>query len=219
MTEPYEFVIENDDQDWFRLEFRPFDDNAQQWFSGVWQRLSGSLEKSHKLAGTNSPEWVHWKPWDWCKSKRPGYESRLTVVAWCGFQVAGFLNVWPNFASQHGTGQTTLYLEHMAATPGNQTTELWNRRYRHVGVALLAYAVKVSQDTGYDGRLSLHAASDSALAFYRKIAENRTPPLFYDERTGIRGPTPHAARSDAELTYLETTPEGAMNFLEDYGHE
>lgn len=37
---------------------------------------------------------------------------------------------------------------HLAATPWNVPTQLWRRKYKAVGAALLAYTVKLSQDLG-----------------------------------------------------------------------
>lgn len=216
-TGDFEFVIQDDAEDWHRLDFRVYDEAAKPWFSSVWQRMVVALDSAHKQTATSLPEWAQWKPWDWCEKKRPGYEPRQTIVAWCGGHMAGFMNVWSGIPSQMDSGQSTLYIEHVAAAPWNQNTELWRRKYRQTGTALLAYAIKMSQDQAMDGRVSLHASNDSALAFYRKVAENRTPQLFHEEKTGVTGPTPHG-NHDVSKTYLETTPAGAINFLEDYRH-
>ena len=214
----FEFVVQDSSETWHRLTFRFYDATAKPWFSTVWQRMATALSTAHQQANSKEPDWVKWKTWDWCEQKRPGYEARQVIVAWCGPQVAGFLNVWGGFASQFDEGQKTLYIEHVAAAPWNQNTELWRRQYSQTGTALLAYAVKFSQDQGYGGRVSLHASNESALAFYRRVTENRIPRLFYDERMGVVGPTPHGT-NDIERPYLEMTPDGSINLLEDYRHE
>ncbi|TWT74057.1 GNAT family N-acetyltransferase [Allorhodopirellula solitaria] len=221
MTERGQFIfsVQGSNGDRFALDFRPFDSSAQPWFSSVWQRMSLALQAAHKETGNPVPDWVHWQPWKWCEKTRPGYENRQTIIAWCGPQIAGFLNVWRGFESQFAAGTPTLYIEHLAASPWNMNTELWRRQYGQIGTALLAYAVKVSQDDGCDGRVSLHASNDSALLFYRNVGKNRVPALYHDEKTGVLGPTPHADRNDPRLTYLELTPQGAIDFLEDYRHE
>lgn len=215
---PYEFVIQDDAQAWHRLDFHSYDAAAKPWFSSVWQRMTAALATAHRQADSTAPDWVQWKPWDWCEQKRPGYESRQTIVAWCGPQVAGFLNVWCGVPSQFDRGQQTLYIEHVAAAPWNQNTELWRRRYGQTGTALLAYAVMFSQDHGLSARVSLHASDNTALEFYRRVAENRSPKLFYDEKSGIAGPTPHG-NTEISKPYLEMTPTGAISLLEDYRHE
>jgi hypothetical protein len=86
-------------------------------------------------------------------------------VAWCGNVMVGILNVWANFPSVHEPGAKTLYIEHLGAAPGNIDTKLWNRRFFGIGTALLGYAVKMSQDQGFEGRLTLHASDAEALGF------------------------------------------------------
>ncbi len=211
----YEFVVEDELGEVYCLDFAVVDDKAKKWLAGVWQRMATSLEKAHSIVGRKAPEWIEWKVWEWCESKRAGYEPRSMHIGWCGDQVAGFLNVWPDFASPFETSKNVLYIEHIGAAPGNQKTELWGKRFRHVGRGLLAYAIKLSQDQGYDGRIGLHVANESALGFYRKIGQNRQLPLFHPEKTEILGPTPHGVRGDTTQIYLETTPEGAQDFLEE----
>lgn len=218
-SDSYVFSVAGSGNQRYALDFRPLDPAAQRWFSSVWQRMSSALQAAHKETGNPVPDWVHWQPWKWCEKSRPGYENRQTVIGWIGPQIAGFLNVWPGFESQFESGKSTLYIEHLAASPWNQDTELWRRQYTQIGTALLAYAVKVSQDEGCDGRVTLHASNESALSFYRNAAKNRSPALFHDEKTGVLGPTPHADRNDERLTFLEMNPPGAIDFLEDYRHE
>jgi ribosomal protein S18 acetylase RimI-like enzyme len=221
MSEGEEFIfsVEGSTGERFALEFRLFDSAAQPWFTSVWQRMSAALQAAHKEAGTTAPDWVQWQPWKWCEKTKPGYENRRTIIGWCGSQIAGFLNVWKGFESQVDAGDQTLYIEHLAAAPWNLNTELWRRQYGQIGTALLAYAVKVSQDEGLNGRVSLHASNDSALTFYRNVGNGRSALLYFPEKTGVLGPTPHAGRNDSRLTFLEMTPEGAIDFLEDYRHE
>ena len=80
----------------------------------------------------------------------------------------------------------------------------------------MAYAVKLSREQAFEGRLGLHAADDVALAFYRHLHDKIPCGLFYPERTGVSGPTPHSGRNDPSLTYLVTTVVGAQHLLEDY---
>ena len=154
-----------------------------------------------------------WRPWKWCDDKREAYEPRQKFVAWCGSSLAGILNVWPRFPSVFEEGRHTLYIEHVAASPGNVKTELWDRRYTGIGQALLAFAVKLSHDGGLEGRLSLHVADAVALGFYRQLNQKLSGGLFYPERNGVTGPTPHGARDDPTMTYLEATQAGAMQLL------
>ncbi len=211
----YCFVVKDPEGNSILVEFRPHDVAARQQYRGVWNKLSQAVQKQHELsAGRPPPEWTRWKPWDWCDQVR-GYENRVSFVAWCGDHLVGFLNFWPAFEAIHQVGKRVLYVEHLAAAPGNLTTELWVRRYRYVGAALFAYAILVSHLQGFEGRLGLHVADESALEFYRSLHRKCGDTLFFAERTGVPGPTPRGA-DEVLRTYLETTEGGATSWLEGY---
>ncbi len=216
---PYRFVVQDHDGNWHTVDFQPFQPSVAPWFSGVWRRLLDALEKTAEINRAVAPGWVKWKPWEWFEKVKPGYEDRKSIVATVDGQVIGFLNLWTNFPSKADTEQMTLYIEHIAASPWNQDTSLWLRRYRHVGLAMLAYAVWFSRENGCGGRLSLHASDTAALEYYRYLASKRSVPMFHPERTDILGPTPHGRLGDGKLTFLETTTDGALNLLEDYRDE
>ena len=210
-------VIEEPSERAASLAVRVYDNDAKQHLQSVWKRLYNGLQGHHKICSRPAPGWTDWKPWDWCEEKKPGYEGRSKYMAWCGDIPVGFLNVWVDFPSAHQAGKMVLYLEHIAAAPGNQTTELWNRRFKAVGAALLAYAALLSHQRGFDGRLGLHVADTEALGFYRHIHGKCGQTLFHQESTGVAGPTPRGAH-DKGKTYLETTEAGALRWLEEYRH-
>jgi hypothetical protein len=211
----YCFVVEDPDGNSVLVEFRPHDDIARQQYLGIWNKLSQAVQKHHQLSkGPPAPEWTTWKPWEWCDQRR-GYENRQAVVAWCGDHLIGFLNLWADFASIHQAEKRVLYIEHLAAAPGNLTTALWVRRYRHVGAALFAYAALVSHLRGFEGRLGLHVADETALRFYRHVHGKCMNNLFYPERNGVAGPMPRG-QHETNKTYLETMEAGATQWLEGY---
>lgn len=214
----YWFVVQDPDGLSNLLEIRPHDDPAKQQYRGVWNKLSQAVQKHHELGPkTPAPAWTTWKPWDWC-DQRKGYESRQQFVAWAGNQLVGFLNVWPDFDAIHQASKRVLYIEHLAAAPGNLTTELWERRFRGVGAALFAYAVLVSHQRGFGGRLGLHVADEAALEFYRHLHSKKCGgALFYPEQSGVPGPTPHG-EDERSKTYLETKEDAATGWLEGYRH-
>jgi hypothetical protein len=212
----YSFVVEDAKGDFFELDITAYDNRAKQHFQSVWQRLSLALDGVRKIETLTMPGWVGWQPWKWCEDRRPAYQPRQTFVAWCGDNQTGILNVWAGFDSVHAPGNKTLYVEHVGAAPGNLDTTLWNRRYRGVGQALMAYAVKVSSEQGFDGRVTLHAADATALGFYRHLHTKMGGNLFYPEQTGILGPTPHAVGGDAGRTFLEIKQTEAERLLEVY---
>ncbi len=199
----------------FELDITESDDRVKKHFQSVWQRLSGAVEQFHKTDDSTPPAWVTWAPWRWCE-QRDDYAARQKFVAWSGSHLVGFLNVWRDFPSVHQPAESCLYIEHLAAAPGNLETALWNKKYRYVGMALLAYSVWLSQQLGTTGRVALHASDDEALDFYRRVSAKVGNGLFLPERTGVLGPTPHSRHGDAQRVYMETSVEGAVQLLEDY---
>jgi hypothetical protein len=194
---------------------RPHDDLAKKHYQGIWNKLAQAVQKHHQLgSGSPAPAWTTWKPWEWC-DPRQGYEKRQQYVAWYGDNLVGFLNVRPDFPSNRQSGKMVLYIEHLAAAPGNLSTALWIRRFRYVGQALMAYAVLLSQQQGFEGRLGLHVADEEALGFYRRIHAKCPGGLFHPETTGVAGPTPRGEHERTKV-YLETTETGASAWLEGY---
>lgn len=214
----YFFVIEDADGRSVRLDVRPYDDDGKKHLQSVWKRLFASLQEHHKICGRPAAAWTAWKPWDWCEEKKAGYEGRLKYLAWCGNIPIGFLNVWTDFPSVHQAGKKLLYLEHIAAAPGNQSTELWHRRFKVIGATLFAYAILLSNLRGLEGRVGLHIGDSEAEGFYRRLNEKCENALFYSQQMGIAGPTPRGEHDKAK-TYLETTELGARRWLEEYRRE
>ncbi|WP_162660100.1 hypothetical protein [Tuwongella immobilis] len=216
----YCFVVEvaTDDQEWqsVELDIHEHDEAAKGQYLGVWQKLCQALQKHHELGKRPpAPEWAAWKPGEWCDQKH-GYESRLKFVATCGANLVGFLNCWPNVPSVYDSTKHVLYVEHLAAAPGNIDCELWRKRFRFVGQALLAVAVLLSKQYGHEGRLGLHVADDRAFGFYRHISERHCGGnLFHPEQTGIPGPTPRREHERSKR-YLETVENAASEWLEGY---
>lgn len=213
----YLFAVEDAEGKSFRLDIRPYDEQARPHFQSVWKRLYGALAAHHKECQRQGPEWLTWAPWDWCEEKKPGFERRVKYVAWCGNLPIGFLNVWSGVPSAHVAGQNVVYIEHIAASPGNQMTELWNRRFKGIGSALFAYASLLSQIDGCSA-LGLHVADAVAEKFYRAIQHECARhgiELFQPDLRGIAGPTPRGDGDKAKL-YLETTQAGARHWLSEY---
>lgn len=208
-------VIEEASDRSVELEIRRYDDVAKQHFQSVWQRLYTALQNHSKICNRAVPGWALWKPWEWGEQRKTGYEPRNKLAGWCGDIPVGFLNVWADVPSTHQPDKKLLYIEHLAAAPGNLVTELWHRRFKALGGALFAYAVLLSDQLGFEGRLGLHVADESALAFYRYINLRCENSLLCPERTDVKGPTPRGEH-DIGKTYLETTEIGAKRWLGEY---
>ena len=212
----YIFAVEEvKPKQWLELDIRPHDERAKEQYASVWHRMSLAVQEQHKMVPSPLPDWTKWKPQEWCR-KPAGYERRQQYVAWAGPNLIGFLNLWPNFACTCQPGKESIYVEHLAAAPGNMDTMLWNQRFRYVGTALLAYAVQCSQKQGFEGRVSLHAADETALNFYRYINTSKCGGnLFFPERVAVEGPTPRGPY-EVNKTYLETQEGAALEWLENY---
>jgi hypothetical protein len=220
VAEPnYLFVVQDPQDQAVLVDFRDHDDAAKQQYLGVWHKLAQAVQRHHQLGGHSpAPPWTAWKPGEWCDQQR-GYESRRKVVAWCDDNLVGFLNLWPDFRASQAPDKNVLYVEHLAAAPGNLVSELWVPRFRRVGGVLLAYAIWLSTKQGLEGRLGLHAADDQALSFYQHVDRKYCAgTLFYPVRTGVAGPTPRGRHEEAK-PYLETTEAGAARWLKEYESE
>jgi hypothetical protein len=200
-----------------RLSLHVNHELAYSYFKDVWYKLLLALKNFHKIHGTSAPECVNWEPHDWSRATK-GVEDRVKVTAWDGNAMVGFVNLRPAFNSPHDSAKRVMYVEHMAAAPGNLATDLWEKRLSYVGQALLAYAVLQSHQAGFDGLLGLHAADDTALAYYEKLNSDFEGKLFFDKAFDVAAPFPIGDKARSK-PYLETTPAGALELLEAYRYE
>ncbi len=193
------------------MTFARVDAAAGEWLRSVWKEMVNAAKKACTLTGRPAPKWLNWQPWQWCFEKALLEAGRTPVLAWAEEYPAGFLTLWP---PSNASG--ALYIEHLAATPGDMSTPLWGKRYHKVGWSLMAYVIHVSKENGFGGRVGLHAAEDAVLTGVYRRYEAAVPGLFRPDQTGIPGPTPYGAQKSLTLTYLETTEEGAARFLEGF---
>lgn len=188
------------------------DDRARRFFHNVWSKMANVVEKYHEHSGDGQcPAWTAWQVSKWSKERAQGREG---YVAWNGDLMAGFVNVRFPFQSIVEPGKPIAYLEHIAAFPGCQDTRIWNRRMGGVGQALMAFAVRLSVQRGYEGIVGLHAASESAQKWYEELNEAFEGKLLAGPLANIAG----FYERSRDLPYYETGPEGAMLLLEEYHH-
>jgi hypothetical protein len=194
------------------MSFRQVEATDADWLRSVWKDMANAAKKAHQLVNEPVPRWLNWQPWQWCYEKAPIEAGRVPVLASVdGFPV-GFLSLWLMEVNH----VASLYVEHMGATPGDMTTRLWNRRYHKVGWSLFAYAIHVSRKNGMDGRVGLHAETDFVRRNVYGKYESACPGLFSPDITGIAGPTPYGPQKNLGLIFLETTKDGAGQFLEGF---
>ncbi len=189
------------------------DERSEKYFRGVWHKMCSAARNFHESAPEQegpAPAWCSWEPHDWYKAK---ILDRKKFAAWDGNAIVGFLNVRLSYPSQCYHGKQLLYIEHLATAPGNFRTGIWCRQLKHVGTAVMAYAVLQSHLNGTEGLIGLHASDDVACNYYRALHLRRGN-LFNPEMKGIVG-TPQD-RKATERFYFESTFDGASALLEDY---
>jgi len=211
---PYAFTVVSEvERRSIPLTFRQVSAADGEWLRSVWKDMVNAAKKAHQLTGTPVPKWLNWQPWQWCFEKALVEAGRVPIMAWADAHPVGFLTVWPAAGDA-----AALYVEHVGATPGDMTTGLWNRRYHKVGWSLFAYAIHVSRENGLGGRVGLHAETAAIRRSVYGKYEAAVPGLFRPDATGIAGPTPYGPQKNATLAYLETTDDGAGQFLEGFRH-
>lgn len=196
----------------YELRIEPQDEACHKMFSGVWGRMQAALTGFCKNLGqVDCPGWAGWDLSRWYTSKEPS--DRIKYAAWVGDSVVGILNVRPGFPSHFEPEEKLLYIEHVAASPGDIATPLWERRYSSIGTALMAYAILQSVNRGFKGRVGLHAADRAAADFYSNL-HGKFSLFVADPKIGVAG-TEQDKRA-AERPYFEVDPEAGLILLEDY---
>jgi hypothetical protein len=150
--------------------------------------------------------WTGWKPHEWNRKAVP---DRIKFAAWDGDTLAGFLNLRTEFVSVVDN-KPLIYVEHVATFPGNIPTDLWHRRLKKVGVALLAFAVYQANQRGLQ-RIGLHADAD-AVSWYDQLHKQFENLFEVRRQGGVPGPHPNSASQ----IYFESSIPGAALLLENY---
>jgi len=207
-------LLPRDELESYELSIVPQDDSCHKMFGSVWGKMQAALTGFYKNTGqTDSPGWANWDLSRWYTSKEPA--DRLKYAAWVGSSVVGILNLRPSFPSHFETGKKLIYVEHVAASPGDIATPIWDRRYASIGTALMAYAILRSVTEGFEGRIGLHAADTSAAVFYANL-QSKFSLFIADPKIGVPG-TEQDKRAK-ERPYFEVEPRGGLTLLEDYRH-
>ena len=142
--------------------------------------------------------------WDW-RIKIESLESgrqRLVAIE-CGGAVQGLLAVLsqPRPALLEPKGEPILYIDYLEAAPWNLKRPTSRPQYLGVGTVMIAQAIKLSREWGWQGRVGLHSLSQAE--------------RFYRENCGM---TDLGHDSDYyELTYFEYTESQAAHWLAKVG--
>lgn len=211
--EQYVFSAKRSDTgEWVNLRICEADSLSLDHMTKVWHKMSQSVVGHYKVAGRDAecPAWTSWMPHDW---SRKTIADRLKFVVWDEDVLAGFLNLRVPFGSQFDPGRDIVYIEHLATSPGNQHTPIWNGRLQYIGLSLLAFAVLQSKERGLGGPVGLHATDESE-EFYRHVNQTRHESLFHPVQNGVPGYYP----GHEHQAYFEATTEGALKLLDEYRH-
>jgi hypothetical protein len=139
--------------------------------------------------------------WDW-RNKRDSVETgrHLLVAVECEGEAQGLMAVLRTpRPGQLGGGQV-VYVDYLESAPWNLKSSTVSPRFVGVGTVLIAEAVRLSLETGLDGRVGLHSLPQ-AEAFYSRCRMTRvgTDPAYYD------------------LTYFEYPGQQATDWLASIG--
>ncbi len=130
-----------------------------------------ATEDAHQR-GDRRPEHSHWK-WD-----RPEKLSKLQFLAYrclgveCDGEFQGLMMVdtTSHFATlSPDDNKPLIYIEYIECAPWNVRPLTNSPRYKSVGQVLVAAAIQLSREEGFNGRIGLYAIPQ-AVAFYEKLS-------------------------------------------------
>ncbi|WP_143393968.1 GNAT family N-acetyltransferase [Fimbriiglobus ruber] len=136
--------------------------------------------------------------WDWRRKEKSIEDGRHMLLALeCRDETQGLMAI--QRSPRHSvlsSGAAVVYVDYVEAAPWNLKASSVAPRYLGVGTILLAEAVRLSIETGHEGRVGLHSLPQ-AEGFYRRCGMNRLGPdsAYYD------------------LTYFEYTGQQAVSWL------
>lgn len=208
-TVSYSFSAMNvDDGTFTPLRICEADDSSDAYLLKVWHKMYQSVIGHFKQCQKECPEWATWMPHEWTKKK---VVDRHKFVVWDGDVLVGFLNFRYPIESAFAHSQQILYIEHVGTSPGNMNVPIWNRRLKHIGIALLAFSVLKSIELGSSGIVGLHSTVESE-PFYNALNSQRGGTLFNQPKSGVQG----FYDGNEGQQYFEMTQSGADELLEDY---
>jgi GNAT superfamily N-acetyltransferase len=140
--------------------FQELDDKNIEDFERLWRPMLRS-----KRTGDS-----HWK---WAEKARAA--TRLTqyetFAVECGGRTQGlmFVNLMKYARIPEQQGRELVYVELIATAPWNRPRLVASPEYKGVGRVLIATAISLSADLGFNGRIGLHSLEDSE-SWYRDVA-------------------------------------------------
>ena len=136
----------------------------------MWAEAREAAALEREAAGLNPLEHDHWC---WRNKAESVEEWRHMLVAIeCEGRWQGAMAVARLPRSSRLGGGAVVYVDYLEAAPWNLKSPLAPAWFKGVGIALLADAVRLSNETGLDGRVGLHSLPQ-AEPFYTRCGMTR----------------------------------------------
>jgi hypothetical protein len=165
-------------------------------------RIEAAWSATREQLAPSAPDSAEHTHWDWRnKADSVAAGHHLLVAVECAGEVQGLMAVLRTPRSARLGEGTVIYVDYVESAPWNLKRFVPIPRFLGIGTALLADAVRLSFETGLEGRVGLHSLPQ-AESFYRercRMQEVGPDPAYYD------------------LTYFEFTGQQAAAWLDSMG--
>lgn len=168
----------------------------------TWKPVIEERIQQWIAAGVPRSQWPEHHHWNW--ERKFAHYHGLLAYQFLGIECEGEVQGLMLVATEgHACrlpeqfGRPLVYVNYLSTAPWNDPSYSDAPRFGLVGSVLIAAAVQVSLESGFRGRLGLHALPQAE--------------VFYREYCGMTDLGADA--SDYDLHYFEMTPEQANDFL------
>jgi hypothetical protein len=153
---------------------------VRQQLDAAQQKIGSNLESSH---------------WNWTAKEQRVEHGELSLIAVeCEGEVQGLMAIpiQPRPTLLY-PGKKLIYIDYLETAPWNQRSPSWPLRFLGAGAAMIAEAIIISIELGFEGRIGLHSLPQAESFYSKKCLMNRIGPdpsyynlvyFEYDEQTG-----------------------------------
>jgi hypothetical protein len=121
----------------------------------LWQESRERVATEGMAEGLAPLEHSHW---DWRnKIDRVEAGRHLLIAVECQGVVQGIMAILRIPRQSQFTGELVVYLDYLEAAPWNLKGSSTSHRFVGIGTVLIADAIRLSRETGLDGRVGLHS--------------------------------------------------------------
>lgn len=175
--------------------YRDYPSTELEHLESLWGQARDRAEAGGLATGLVSVEHSHW---DW-RNKVHSVEAghHMLVAVECEGEVQGIMAVLQAPQRSRISGKPLVYVDYLEAAPWNLRLLSATPRFMGVGTVLIAEAVRLSLDTGLEGRVGLHSLPQAE--------------PFYKSRCGMTELGKDVNYFD--LSYFEFTEQRAIDWL------